>query len=412
MEGHSVAPERPPCGEVLHDLRERVKELTALHGTARILQDDGCSEADALARVVALLPPAWQYPEITSARITFDGAEHATEGFAASEWRQQAGFVTSGGKTGCIEVCYAGCVPAAAEGPFLAEERNLIDSLAEMLRLYLERREAARALRLAHDELEGRVARRTEELVKVNEALQAEVAERARNEERIRSLAAELSLAEDAERRAIAADLHDRIGQALALVKLKLVEIQRSAAFSGYEPTLEAMRSVLDGAIRATRALTAEISPPVLYELGLLPALQWLGEQYEASHSLAVSFAGQGEERPDEVVAVTVFKAVRELLVNTVKHARARRVTIVAHCAGGWVRVEYADDGVGFDPVAVELAGRQDAFGLFNIRERCAYLGGRVVVSAAPGHGVKILLELPAVLAHKERLHAGPHPAR
>ena len=401
-----------PCGDALHDLRERVKELTALHGTARILQDDTCPVGEALASVVELLPPAWQYPEITCARITFEGQEHTSAGFQISQWRQQATFMTGREKVGQIEVFYKVQVADAAEGPFLAEERNLIDSVAEMLRLFLERREAARALKLAHDELEERIAERTEALLGVNRALQTEVAERVRSEERIRSLAAELSLAEEAERRTIAADLHDRIGQALAMLKLKLVEIQRSAAFSGYEPTLEIMRSILDQAIRATRTLTMEISPPILYELGLLPALQWLGEQFEVSQSLVVTFTSAGFERPDEIVALTVFKAVRELFVNTVKHARASRVELVARCADGLVHVDYSDDGVGFDPAAVELAGRQDTFGLFNIRERCQYLGGRVSLDVAPGRGGHIVLDLPATVAHKERSNADPHPAR
>ncbi len=401
-----------PCGDVLHDLRERVKELTALHGTARILQDDTCPVAAALDRVVKLLPPAWQYPDITCARIVFAGQEHTSTGFQPSEWRQQATFMAGGGQCGRIEVFYTARVATAAEGPFLAEERSLIDSVAEMLRLFLERRGAATALRLAHDKLEERVAERTQALLRVNRALQTEVAERARSEERIRSLAAELSLAEEAERRGIAADLHDRIGQALAMLKVKLVEIQRSAAFSGYEPTLESMRSILDQAIHATRTLTVEISPPVLYELGLVPALQWLGEQFEVSSSLVVGFTTAGADLPDDIVALTVFKAVRELFVNTVKHARASRVEVSIRCTAGLVHVDYRDDGIGFDPTAVEHAGRHDAFGLFNIRERCEYLGGRVSFDAAPGRGVHIVLALPATVAHKERSIASPHPAR
>ena len=114
-----------------------------------------------------------------------------------------------------------------------------------MLRSFVERRETQRALRDAHAWLERRVDERTAELVSVNRELQDEVAERKRKQERIdfyrerlRSLAAELSLAEEAERRAIASDLHDHIGQALTTLKMKVVEIQRSAAFAGYEPTL------------------------------------------------------------------------------------------------------------------------------------------------------------------------------
>ncbi len=400
-------------GNVLHDLQERVKELTALHSAARVLQDDGRPVTEQLAEIAALLPAAWQFPEMACGRIAFDGDERATPGFAATPWRQRAAFATASGRRGFIEVCYLEAAPEAAEGPFLAEERSLIDSLAEMLRSYLERKEARVALQEAHDELELRVGQRTAELVRVNAALEAEIARRARSEERIRSLAAELSRAEEAERRAIASDLHDQIGQALATIKIKLVEVQRSAAFSGYERALEEMRSLLDQTIRTTRTLTVEISPPILYELGLLPALQWLGEQFERKHDVAVAVLSGELEPADEIVQLVAFKAVRELLTNTAKHAHAHHVAIHVRSEPGRLCVSYRDDGVGFDPAAVDDPGlRTDAFGLFNIRERCTYLGGRLCVESTAGQGVRIDLGLPLHVASPGELnHDRPHPA-
>jgi len=409
------------CADVLHDLRERVKELTALHGTARVLQDDARPVAGALAEVVALIPPAWQYPELTCARIVFDGDEFRTAPFAVSRWRQSAGFRTSSGRSGSVEVFYAERVADAAEGPFLAEERSLINSLAEMLRSFLERRESRGALQHAHAELERRVEARTAELVRLNRDLEAEIAERRRNEERIgfyrerlRSLAAQLSLAEEAERRAIASELHDHIGQALTTLKMKTVEIQRSAAFSGYESTLEEMRGLLDATIRATRSLTVEISPPVLYELGLDAALRWLGDQVQRRNGLAVEVEACDGAPADEVVQITVFKAVREFLANTVKHGGARRVAIALESGGGRLRVRYRDDGVGFDPAVVEgMGSRTDAFGLFNVRERCEYLGGTAEFGSRPGEGVDLRLELPLnVQLPKGLPHAGAHRRR
>ena len=416
------AAESSSRAKVLYDLRERVKELTALHGTARVLQDDSRPIGERLEAAVALIPPAWQYPEIACARIAFDGREVRSSSFAVSPWRQSAEFRTASGKTGRIDVFYAERAPESAEGPFLAEERNLINSLAEMLRSFLERRETQLALQAAHVELERRVGERTAELMSVNRELQEEIGERKRKEERIgfyrerlRSLAAELSLAEEAERRTIASDLHDHIGQALTTLKMKVLEIQRSMAFSGYEQTLEEMRTLLDQTIHTTRSLTVEISPPVLYELGLVPAIQWLGDQFGAKHGLAVDVrAGDAAEQADEVVRITVFKAVREFLVNTVKHARARRVTVDVTADGGRLSVRYRDDGIGFDPAAVEgLGTRTDAFGLFNVRERCEYLGGRVGFESHPGKGVDFLLELPLkVQLRREGGHARTHRHR
>jgi len=123
---------------LVHDLGERVKELTALHATGRLLNEPGSPE-EVLDRIVNLLPAAWQYPDITAARITTGAIEVRTERFELTPWIQRADFTTSEGRTGAIEVVYRESRPDAAEGPFLAEERNLIQSLAGMLRAYFER---------------------------------------------------------------------------------------------------------------------------------------------------------------------------------------------------------------------------------------------------------------------------------
>ncbi len=123
---------------LVHELGERVKELSALHATSRLLNEPG-TPGELLARIVTLLPPAWQYPDITSARIATGDIDVRTEGFELTPWMQRADFTTSDGRTGMIEIVYREARPDAAEGPFLAEERNLIQSLAGMLRAYFER---------------------------------------------------------------------------------------------------------------------------------------------------------------------------------------------------------------------------------------------------------------------------------
>jgi signal transduction histidine kinase len=134
--------------EVLHRLGERVKELTALHGAARILQNEQQTTAKSLQQFVAVLTPAWQYPEITAARIRLGELECATPNFRQTPWTQRADFSVAEGVPGTIEIVYLEEKPAEQEGPFLAEERNLIDSLAEMLRAAIERRQAQERLSL------------------------------------------------------------------------------------------------------------------------------------------------------------------------------------------------------------------------------------------------------------------------
>lgn len=123
---------------LVRDLGERVKELTALQRTARLLHGHR-EPAELLQEVIDVVPAAWQYPDITAARIGFDGVEVRTSGFAPSQWTQRAEFTTATGAAGFIEVVYREARAAEAEGPFLAEERVLINSLAGLLAMYFER---------------------------------------------------------------------------------------------------------------------------------------------------------------------------------------------------------------------------------------------------------------------------------
>ena len=394
---------------VRHSLAERVKELTALHRTARLLQDAERPARAILGEIVAFLPDAWQYPQLAGARIRLPGEELASPAFRETPWMQRVDFTVRGRDGapagGSLEVCYLAERPAADEGPFLSEERDLIASLAEMLRAYLQHREADAALRLAHEGLERQVRERTAELEGANAALEAEIADhrRARLEieryqRQLRRLATELSLAEERERRAIAADLHDHLGQALAFVKMRLASFAGDAVFCGFESEVAGIVDLVDQAIRYTRTLTCEISPPVLYELGLAPALEWLAEQAAARHALRVEFrAADGLPPLPQEMRVMLFKSAHELLANVARHAGATRVRIALQRQDDQLCLEVADDGRGFAPGRIaEAAADDDAgFGLFSIRERLRHLGGSLEVRSAPGEGAIVALLVP-----------------
>jgi two-component system NarL family sensor kinase len=368
--------------DLLHKLQERVKELTALHGTARILQDQTKSASDVAREVVALMPPAWQYPEVAAARIRFGRLEASTAGFRESEWTQVAPFVVRGGQSGEIEVCYLEPRPQADEGPFLREERDLIESMAEMLRFYFEHLLVDEELLRAHAELERAVAARTAELRETNASL--------------RRLASELSLAEARERREIAEDLHDHIGQALAFIKMNVQLFRGNAIFCGFEDKIDEIAALLDQTIRYTRNLTFEISPPALYELGLEAAIDGLVDRFRKKHGLAVNAETDpaiGQLRSD--VVVLLYKSVQELLTNVTKHARAESSVIRIGREGDSIRVEVEDDGCGFDVDALRSSGAGDHFGLFNIRERIQYLGGDMEIRSIPGSGTTVVLTAP-----------------
>lgn len=390
---------------LLHRVGERVKELTALHRTARTLQDDRRSPGDLISDVLCLLPPAWQYPEITGARIFFENLSVQSSNFQHTDWMQSSSFTTRTGEVGGIEICYLEERPSAVEGPFLKEERDLINSLAEMLRSYFQQTTALRALEQAKEELEAKVHLRTQQLEEANESLRRQVVQYRRAQEEIEGyqrklqrLASELSLSEARHRRAIAQELHDHIGQALAFIRMRVTRFSGDAVFCGFEDSISEIIRLIDQAMNSTRSLTFEISPPILYELGLSSALEWLAEQFEKGHSLAVAVhANRAIDRLPEDTRVVLFHAVQELLVNTVKHSGARGAAVRAEMRGGEVVVSVSDDGCGFDVVRANTASADRmTFGLFSIRERLEVLGGSMTLDSKPGSGTTITLVTPA----------------
>lgn len=381
-----------------------MKELTALHQTARLLQNHQRQIEDLIREVAALLPVAWQYPEIAGARINFNGHEAATPNFRKSEWTQRADFKNPGAVEGFIEIAYLEPRPQAFEGPFLKEERELIDSLADMLGSYLRHRQSDEDLQKAREELEHKVHERTEELLKVNTTLKAQIEEQRRAEKRIRDyqaqlrrLTSELTLTEARERREIASDLHDHLGQSLAYLKVKVSQLSGKGSPGGPGDIIQEISTLLDQAIASTRTLTTQISPPILYELGLNPALEWLSEQFQNKYHLdikvrIINYLGEVENE----VAIFLFKSVHELLNNVVKHAQAARAEIVMEANPQYLLISVQDDGCGFNQGEVEInAYAACRFGLFSIRERLKALGGNMTINTGPGQGTRVTMAAP-----------------
>jgi signal transduction histidine kinase len=219
-------------------------------------------------------------------------------------------------------------------------------------------------------------------------------------QDNLRSLASSLSLAEERERRRLAVYLHDQIGHNLALANIKLGELHKSltSQFPGFSTAeLEKTGNLLEQAIRDTHSLTFKISSPILYELGLAAALEWLTEQIQKDHSISTRFIADGRVGPlEDDVRVLLFQAVNELLVNVVKHAQAKNVEVSIQRDAKNVKVAVGDDGVGFQmPQAEPPRKEKCGFGLFSIRERLRPYGGLLEVQSEPGAGTHITLTVP-----------------
>jgi len=221
--------------------------------------------------------------------------------------------------------------------------------------------------------------------------------ERRTYQQQLRALASGLVRTEAEERRRLGAFLHDVIAQKLALAKIRLDELGDSAASTDLTDGLAEVSRLVSEAVRDSRSVMVDLSPPVLYELGFVAAAEWLTEKFEFEHGVAAEFADDGRPKTlaDDVRTV-LFRSLQELLVNVARHAKARHVKVAIAGDTSNIRVVVQDDGVGFKPDEVHV--REDlsrGFGLFNIREILDYLGGRADIRSEPGCGTRATLIAP-----------------
>src|SRR5581483_436802 len=211
--------------------------------------------------------------------------------------------------------------------------------------------------------------------------------------EQLRSLAAEVSRVEERERRRIATQLHDNIGQMLAAAKMKFAAIRSGAADPAAASALGEAQKLLEDAIEETRTLTFDVSPPVLYELGLPAALDWLAERVQKRFGLRVRVRDDGEPKPlEDEVRSLLFEAVRELLLNVVKHASVNKASVTSRRRGDQIELTVNDEGVGFSERG---PADRNGFGLFSIRMRLENMGGQLGVMSHPGRGTRVVLAAP-----------------
>jgi signal transduction histidine kinase len=345
----------------MHDLAERVKELTALHKTSRLLEENRLFDEGLLRELAALLPPAWQYPEVCEGRIRYAGLEATTAGWRETAWQQVESFTTSDGRTGALDVAYREERPAEAEGPFIAEERRLLQSLARMLTTHLDRQRAEQATRM----LSGR-----------------------------------LVTAQEEERRHIARELHDEIGQILTVVKINLESLREPGRFPVAVSGIEACVQNVDRAIQQVRALALDLRPAILDHLGLPAALRWFVDRIPTGKPTAHLAVEEGErEELSPEVKTAAFRIAQEAVTNVLRHARARNVWVSLAIGPANLELTVRDDGVGFDLDRLRRLAPGSSFGLSSMEERVRLVGGRIEIRTSPGEGTEVRAHFPVAAA-------------
>jgi PAS domain S-box-containing protein len=248
-----------------------------------------------------------------------------------------------------------GVLEAAAREPrsFSDDEVHFVWSMASVLATAVEQRRAARELGLKREELQ--------------------------------TLSRKLIEAQEAERRAVARELHDDFGQVLTAIKLNLMRKERDEAES---------IALVDGAIARVRDLAHHLRPPMLDDLGLSASLRWYVDREARRAGLEVHLDIESvEARLPPTVETTCFRVTQEALTNVIRHAQATRIDVLLRLAPDGLRLEVRDDGHGFDVRAARLPGGGQ--GLLGMRERVALAGGELEIDSAPGRGTVVRARFP-----------------
>jgi two-component system CheB/CheR fusion protein len=267
----------------------------------------------------------------------------------------------------------------------LDDEQGNLRGFVKIGRDATAQRQTEDSLRQAHDELEQRVVERTAELTRLS-VLRQELLQR-------------LVTAEDHERRRIALELHDSLGQYMSALTLNLGRVQ---AIESIAPQVRMELSYLQRIAAEIDVeldrLTTELRPPTLDDLGLGDALVRYVQEWSAANGITADVIATELEqaRLPTAVETTAFRIVQEALTNVRKHAQASQVSVIATQTSEELRIVIEDDGVGFDPeyVARSRRGGQQ-LGLVGMSERAVLAGGTVTVESEPGRGTTIYLHIP-----------------
>lgn len=347
--------------KLLHSLRERVKELTCMYGVANLI-DTSKTMKEVFEKIESHIILGWQFPEITRVRVNFEGETFVAPSFQETPWKISSDINVNGKKQGSLEVFYTKEQPTLDEGPFLKEERLLIDGLARLLSVAVERK-------------------RAEEEIK-------------QSSEQLRNLYHRLELVREEERTRIAREVHDELAQVLTTLKLELSLLDKKLVkdFPGLRANTQMMLELIDTTIQFGKKIVMDLRPPLLDDLGLLEAIRWQGEEFERRTGIRCELKMNGEKiELDQFRSTTVFRIFQETLTNVTRHAQAKKIHIRLEDQEEFFTLRVQDDGIGITP---DQISNKTSLGILGMRERANGWQGRVDFQGAPDEGTTVTIKI------------------
>lgn len=278
-------------------------------------------------------------------------------------------------------------------------DNGVLIGYAKIARDLTEMKQAQEELRRQHEELEAIIAGRTQELAEVNETLLEQMEQRRIIEEERIALLQKIVTTQEDERRRIARDMHDSLGQQLTALRLKLASM-KSDIYKGIriDSELENLQELGKRIDSEVNFLVWELRPSALDDLGLVAAIENYVREWSRHYGVNAEFHASrlGRVRQDDTVEINLYRIAQEALNNVQKHAGAKNANVVLEARDGKIVLVIEDDGKGFDPTEIKLGREAEGgLGLVGMRERAAIIGGTVEIESGPGNGTTVFVRVP-----------------
>lgn len=338
--------------ELMAHLADRNKELNCLYTVSKLISDAHSSIDSILQEAVELIPLSWQYSEIASARIKCSFGEFVSRNFQESKWKLTTPIATNNEETGTIEVFYSEEKPERFEGPFLEEERNLIDALGELIGNMLDVKGAEQ------------------------------------------KIIATIMDTEDQERKRISKEIHDSLGQTLSAIALNMdmVDQEIDLLSEKQQQRFKKVALLVNQAVKESRSIAHNLMPSTLNDFGYSIAVENMLDSLEGATETQFKFYSNYETGSlDQTTELGLYRITQEAVNNIIKHSEAKTVTIQLMCYPDMVILTVEDDGKGFDIKNTKEISR---FGLDSMENRARSLNAEFSLDSEPGKGTVITLQM------------------
>ncbi len=342
------------------DLWEREKELECVYNISRIV--DSFSETERLIQeIVKIIPRSWQFPEIACCRAILNGRSYQTDNFMETKYRLRKKIAFSGETVGKIEIFYLEKPAGTGKNAFLRAEVSLLGVIAERIGKIYERKLYEKKLEDSYKKLQ--------ELHEHYQSINYE------------------------ERRKIAVEVHDELGQAFTSLKIDLRWLSQRVDDKLQLNKIKEMEALVNETVKTVQQIARELRPVLLDDFGLSEAIIWYMGDIRKKTGIDVNLFLKGiEELTDKNISVLVYQIIKELATNTIRHAHAKKLDIRIMYSDKGVNIHFADNGIG---IREDKIYDIKSFGIYNIRERIKYWGGSFEVRSNPGKETVFNISIP-----------------